>query len=66
MKLNDYESLNYDKWEICSDACTLGEKLQVTVFDFLKAPLIRKYGEDWYVEALEIIEEYKAQLYGSN
>jgi hypothetical protein len=46
------EALNYDRWDICSAACTLGESLKVPVFQFLKEPLIRKYGKEWY-EALE-------------
>lgn len=43
-----YDALNYDRWSICGDACTLGEKLQVPVYKFLKDPLVRKYGEEWY------------------
>ncbi|MHB8209390.1 DUF3109 family protein [Mucilaginibacter sp.] len=33
---------------ICSPACTFGDELQVRVHEFLKNPLIRKYGEEWY------------------
>jgi hypothetical protein len=42
--------LNYDRWSICSPACTFGDELQVRVHEFLKGPLIRKYGEEWYGE----------------
>lgn len=52
----DFEALNYHKWHICSDACTLGKELQVPVYKFLKDPLIRKYGEAWYTELVHIIE----------
>lgn len=45
-----FEALNYDEWDICSAACTLGEKEQVAVYEFLKEPLIQKYGEDFYEE----------------
>ena len=62
VKLKGYEALNYDKWDICSDACTLGEQLQVSVFSFLKEPLIRKYGKQWYSEAEQIIIKYKEDL----
>jgi hypothetical protein len=58
VKLNEFEALNYDKWDICSDACVLGEELKVSVFSFLKDPLIRRYGETWYSEAKEIIATY--------
>jgi hypothetical protein len=47
-KYDNYDALNYDRWDICSAACTLGEKLKVAVYKFLKVPLIRKYGKDWY------------------
>jgi len=45
-----FEALNYDEWDICSAACALGEKEQVAVYEFLKEPLIRKYGKDFYEE----------------
>ena len=50
------EAINYDKWSICSDACTLGERLKVPVYQFLKEPLIRKYGEAWYDELCKVAE----------
>ena len=58
VKLNDFEVLNYDRWEICSDACSLGKELKTTVFDFLKRPLSDKYGKKWVEEVSEIIPEY--------
>lgn len=52
-KHGDYERLNYEpRKKLCSPACKLGEKLKVPVFQFLKEPLIRKYGEEFY-EVLE-------------
>lgn len=56
-KTAEYETLNYDKWSICSPACDLGEKLKVPVYVFLKDALIRKYGEAWYNELAELIEK---------
>ena len=47
-KYPDYEALNYDRWSICSDACSFGKEHKVSVFEFLKEPLVRKYGEEWY------------------
>ena len=55
-KYDHYEALNYDRWSICKAACILGDKLGVPVYKFLKEPLIRKYGEDWYRELCEEIE----------
>jgi Protein of unknown function (DUF3109) len=56
-KYEQYEALNYDRWHICSDACTQGADLGVEVYKFLKGPLIRKYGEAWYQELLEEVRD---------
>jgi Protein of unknown function (DUF3109) len=51
----DYERVNYEPREkLCSPGCAFGEKLKVPVYQFLKEPLIRKYGEDFY-NALDTI-----------
>ncbi len=55
-KYDHYDALNYDQWEICSDACDLGQELKVPVYKFLKDPLIRKYGEKWYSQLCDQIE----------
>lgn len=51
------EALNYHKWDLCKAACSLGKKLEVPIYKFLKDPLIRKYGKKWYQE-LEIAVEH--------
>jgi hypothetical protein len=53
----NFEAVNYHKWHICSPACALGKELQVPVYKFLKEPLIRKYGEAWYNELVNLIEK---------
>jgi hypothetical protein len=52
-----FEALNYDRWDICSAACTRGKKEKMPVFRFAKAALIRKYGTDFY-EELEAASAY--------
>ena len=47
-KYKDFEAVNYHQWHVCNCAVKLGEKLDVPVYEFLKEPLIRKYGEQWY------------------
>lgn len=54
----NFEALNYHKWHICSPACALGKELQVPVYKFLKGPLVRKYGEAWYKELEDTIEQH--------
>ena len=56
-KYDQYQALNYDRWSICKDACTLGEHLGVPLYKFLKEPLIRAYGQDWYEQLVQEAEE---------
>lgn len=55
--LGEYEAINYDRWQICAPACDLGEKLKVPVYKFLKEPLIRKYGAEWFEKLEQQIAE---------
>lgn len=47
------EYVNYSPREDhCKAACALGKKLKVPVYKFLKEPLVRKFGQEFY-DALE-------------
>jgi hypothetical protein len=49
----DLEYVNYEpRQDICKAACSLGKKLKVPVYQFLKEAIIRKYGEAFF-ETLE-------------
>lgn len=54
---SEFSAVNYHKWEICDDACTLGKELQVPVYKFVKQALIRKFGDDWYMELEKVAEK---------
>ena len=54
--------INYHKWRICRDAVVKGEALNLPVYKFLKAPLIERFGEDWYKELCQAAEEIEALL----
>ncbi len=53
-KLRKYNALNYDRWDICKSAIHCGIAANTPVYKFLKYPLIRKYGKEWYKE-LELV-----------
>lgn len=57
-KVGDYEALNYSRWDICSAACVLGNHEKVAIYQFLKEPLISKYGTEWYAELEAVAEAY--------
>jgi hypothetical protein len=54
-KYEEYTAVNYHRWSVCNCARKLGGKLQVPVYQFLKEPLIRKFGIEWF-EQLEIAD----------
>ena len=49
-KYDAFEAVNYHTWNICSDALKLGKRKKTSLYIFLKEPLIRKYGAQWYEE----------------
>ena len=49
---NGVQALNLHRWEICKCAFEKGKKEKVPVYKFLREPIIRKFGEDFY-SALE-------------
>jgi len=55
----DFTAINYHRWRICKAAVSLGEKEGVAIYQFLKEPLIRKFGDLWYNELCLAVEEYK-------
>jgi hypothetical protein len=47
-KYPSFLALNYDRWEVCKPAREAGEELQVPVYRFLKDPVIRRFGDEFY------------------
>lgn len=47
---SEFSAVNYHRWPICNDACTLGKELKVPVYKFVKDALIRKFGAHWYAQ----------------
>jgi Protein of unknown function (DUF3109) len=55
----EHEQVNYEpRQDLCKAACSLGKKLKVPVYVFLKDALIRKFGEDFYQALDQIAKEY--------
>ncbi len=60
-KYTSFEAVNYHRWEICDSACTLGKKLKVPIYQFVKHALVRKFGEEWYEELEKAAELWKQE-----
>lgn len=58
----DVEYVNYEpRQDLCQAACSLGKKLKVPVYVFLKDSLIRKYGEEFYEALAALAAHMKLQ-----
>ena len=61
-KNGDYDRMNYEPRDVlCKPACKLGKKLKVPVYEFLKEPLIRRYGPEFYAALEAVAERAKEQ-----
>ena len=54
-------ALEYHRWDICHCARVLGKKEHVRLYEFLKEPLIRRFGQAWYDELCLTAEEWRKQ-----
>jgi hypothetical protein len=57
---NGLIGLNYHRWEVCRDAVKKGKALGLPVYQFLKEPLTRRFGEAWYQELCEVAAQLTA------
>ena len=55
---HDFEALNYDRWDICAAACARGREQAIPVFRFVRAAIVRKWGEEFYAQ----LEAYYTQV----
>ena len=62
----DLTAVNLHRWKICRDAEKLGKKLGIRAYQFLKDPLIRKFGRDWYEELEKTADEWLSQKSKNN
>lgn len=54
-------ALNYQRWQVCQAGQIKGKALGLPLYKFLKEPLIRKFGQDWYdqlCEAARMLKDY--------
>ena len=58
-KYKGFQAINYHSWSVCQAARILGKKENLRVYQFLKEPLIRKFGKNWY----EQLENAAKELY---
>lgn len=60
-RIGDYYGLNYDRWDVCRAAVLKGRKDGIPIYKYLKEPLVRRFGQEWYDELELTVEELKRQ-----
>lgn len=58
---NGSVAVNYHRWKICKSAEVMGRSRGLRVYQFLKEPLIRRFGKEWYDELVANCELYIKQ-----
>ena len=64
VRLHQYENftaVNYHQWHACACARALGKAKKLPVYKFLKEPLIRRFGNEWYAQLEETAKELTKQ-----
>ncbi|MDE6382654.1 MAG: DUF3109 family protein [Muribaculaceae bacterium] len=64
VRLREYDgftAVNMHRWKICRPAETLGRRLGVRAYEFLKGPLTARFGKAWYSELELTAREYLRQ-----
>lgn len=53
-----FDAVNYQQIDICADGRECGKTNKLPLYIFLKEPLVRKYGFDWYEQLKYAAENY--------
>lgn len=46
----DFTAVNYHEWEVCRCAVAKDNTMRKPLYEYLKEPLIRRFGQEWYDE----------------
>ena len=58
---NGSVGLNYHRWDICRDAVEKGRQLNLRVYEFLREPLVCRFGQQWYDELCQLVSDFREQ-----
>ena len=58
----NFTAVNFHRWNLCNSAEKYGKTKKIRAYKFLKNPLIRQFGQDWYAELEQVAETYFAEF----
>jgi hypothetical protein len=54
----DFRAVNYEEWSICQPGVEAGARWDIKLSSFLREPLLRAFGKEWYEKLLWAESEY--------
>lgn len=57
-RYKEFRAVNYNRWNVCRAAVLRGKREGVKLYRFLREPLIRKFGNEWYKQLEYAAEEF--------
>ena len=57
-KFTNFTAVNFHHWHLCKSAEECGKKHKLPAYKFLKKPLLRRFGEEWYAELEDAAKAY--------
>lgn len=57
-----FVAVNYHQWDICRCAVKCGNACGIPLYQYLKGPLIRRFGQSWYDDLLKEIDQYHQHI----
>lgn len=67
LRLTEYPTftaVNYHRWKICKCAEVLGRANGTRLYQFMRQPLIERFGEEWYEELAQACQAYLEEYPG--
>ena len=57
----EFKSVNYHRWDVCRCAVAKGKECGVPLYQYLREPLIRRFGKEWYEELCTQCAQYPSK-----
>ncbi|MRR18649.1 DUF3109 family protein [bacterium] len=54
----DFRAVNYEEWAICKPGVEAGAEQDIKLYVFLREPLLRAFGQEWYEKLIWAASEY--------
>lgn len=54
----EFTAVNYHEWDVCRCAVAKGRETGIPLYQYLKEPLVRRFGQEWYDELVDACEYF--------